>query len=94
MDDVAWYASSNGNGTRDVMTKNSNELGIYDMSGNVWEWCQDYWRANYSTTDYNTERRVRRGASWGDYARDCRVSRRDWCKPAEPNVFTGLRIAL
>lgn len=95
VDDVAWYADNSGSTTHDVMTKNSNELGIYDMSGNVSEWCQDYWRANYSTTDYNTARRVARCGSFHNYARGCRVSYRyGYLVSNTIDSTIGLRLAL
>ena len=90
---VAWYDDNSGSTTHDVKTKNSNELGIYDMSGNVWEWCQDNWRDNYNAS-YDASYRVYRGGCWINYARGCRVSLRSWDYPASAILYLGLRLAL
>lgn len=92
---VAWYNEDLFDGeTHDVATKVSNELGIYDMSGNVWEWCQDKWY-NYdgSATKYGSNR-VDRGGSWNDNARFCRVSDRNRSSPDVRSRNLGLRLAL
>ena len=80
--EVAWYYDNSGSTTHPVATKSPNELGLYDMSGNVWEWCQD-WYGDYSsstqtnpTGPYNGSYRVYRGGSWGNNAWSCRVSGR------------------
>jgi formylglycine-generating enzyme required for sulfatase activity len=69
---VAWYYDNSGNTPHPVGTKSPNELGIYDMSGNVWELCSDWYGA--STGSY----RVLRGGSWYYDARFARVSNRSY----------------
>ena len=80
--DVAWYAGNNSNKTHTVGTKRANELGIYDMTGNVLEWCQDkyglYSRSSQTnpTGAVNGSDRVFRGGGWGNDARSCGSSHR------------------
>lgn len=80
IDDVAWYSSNSSSITHEVKGKNANSLGIYDMSGNVWEWCYD-WYGFVSSTTADTGKssgslRILRGGSWYNYASDCAVSYR------------------
>ncbi len=100
IDDVAWYSGNSGSTTHPVATKTPNELGLYDMSGNVYEWCQDWY--GYYSSDAQTNptgptsgsNRVLRGGSWGSGARYCRVSDRGHSTPASTGYNLGLRLAL
>ena len=99
IDDIAWYDGNSSNETHPVATKSPNELGIYDMSGNVWEWCQD-WYGDYSSaaqTDPNgassgSYRVIRGGSKWGN-ANYCRSSHREGNTPGFRGSL-GLRLAL
>ena len=100
IDDVAWYYDNSGDRTHAVGTKSPNELGIYDMSGNVWELCQD-WYGSYSSSSQRNPKgpnsgsdRVHRGGSWYSYARICRVSVRGPRPPDDRSHFDGFRLAL
>ena len=82
-------------GTRPVGKKQPNTLGLYDMLGNVYEWCEDAWRApgNDATPeeDYASADRVVRGGSWVNDARYVRAAYRDWFSPGSRSDFIGFR---
>ena len=97
---VAWYDGNSNDRTHDVKTKQANELGIYDMSGNVWELCQD-WKGSYSsgsqtnpTGPSSGSGRVLRGGSWCSNAGRCRVSSRGISGPDRRDNYSGLRLVL
>ena len=97
---VAWHDGNSGGETHEVGTKTANELGIYDMSGNVREWCSD-WYGDYSAGSQTNPQgpssgsyRVHRGGSWGDIAGRCRVSNRDGGGPSNSSFSRGLRLVL
>lgn len=111
LDEVGWYDGNAQTGnthgsqktTRPVGTKKANELGIHDMSGNVWEWVQDDWHGNFSgaPTDGRAwvdspraSYRVQRGGGWYSTARRCRAAYRDYGTPANRGNYVGFRLAL
>lgn len=99
IDNVAWYASNSNNKTHPVATKQPNELGIYDMSGNVKEWCSDWYSYYSSSVQTNPQGensgsiRVCRGGCWCNSTRDCRSSSRSYDNP-DYGVRLGLRLVL
>lgn len=97
---VAWYDDNSNDTTHPVKTKSPNELGIYDMSGNVHELCQD-WYGSYSSaavTDptgaSSGSHRVARGGGWDYNATHCRCSCRYYCTPTNTGDYLGLRLAM
>jgi formylglycine-generating enzyme required for sulfatase activity len=97
--EVAWYYDNSGNKTHPVGQKKGNELGIYDMIGNVWEWCQD-WDGTYSSNSQKNpvgassgSRRVDRGGGWKHNAVRCRVAFRSSDSPSDRGSDLGFRLA-
>ena len=99
LDAVGWYDDNSGDRTHPVGTKSPNELGIYDMSGNVYEWCRDYYGGygnGTATAPYckSGSLRVYRGGGWLSNARSCRVADRNGGAPSDRGGDLGFRVAL
>lgn len=84
--EVAWYDGNRDSKTHPVGQKKPNAFGLYDMHGNVWEWCEDLYRAGYS-------RRVYRGGSWSSNSGDCAAGDRDGDYPDYRYRYLGFRLA-
>ncbi|MEE3386327.1 MAG: SUMF1/EgtB/PvdO family nonheme iron enzyme, partial [Prevotella sp.] len=98
--EVAWWAGNSDDKTHAVGTMSPNELGIFDMSGNVLEFCQD-WYGSYSSSEQTNptgpssgSQRVKRGGCWMNLEVGCRVSYRDVIESDNGNFTLGLRLAL
>jgi len=83
--EVAWYGENGDLRTHEVGNKKANELGLYDMSGNVWEWCFDTW-------DYSDNFRVLRGGSWEDWTENVRLAYRSYLVPHLRYGYIGFRL--
>jgi formylglycine-generating enzyme required for sulfatase activity len=97
---VAWYGKNSGYATHPVGTQKATKLGIHDMSGNVWEWCQDgYDEKFYEKSEVenplgpqDAETRVIRGGSHGSFAKDIRTSNRNNRDPEKTHGGLGVRL--
>ena len=98
LDGIGWWVN-NAKKTMIVKQKQPNELGFYDMSGNVSEWCYD-WFKEYTDTCFtnptgpkNGKNKIKRGGHWNDSAKAARVAFRSWMDPSHSNNHTGMRLA-
>jgi formylglycine-generating enzyme required for sulfatase activity len=102
--EVAWNEDNSKKETAPVGLLCPNDFGLYDLSGNVWEWCEDDWHGDYRNHPEDGQAwiddpgkravlRVLRGGSWFSYARDCRCAFRDDYGPVSRNRVNGFRLA-
>jgi len=101
LDAMGWYCGNSGKRTHRVAGKKPNRWGLYDMHGNVWEWCQDWYEKNYPsgsaidpTGPSSGSYRVYRGGSWSNRARRCRSASRLRNEPGNRDNYLGFRLVL
>ena len=103
LDELGWYSDNSHRETKPVGLKLPNELGLYDMSGNVWEWCEDQWHKNYEGAPVDGSAwvdreqgssRVLRGGSWYSLAVICRSAYRNHWLPTLRDYDQGFRLVL
>ena len=89
-----WFKGNSSGETHPVKTKIPNELGIYDMNGNVYEWCENYWMENYKSAPHESGNRVLRGGYYDSERRRVRVADRISSAPDFRGRDQSLRLAL
>ena len=98
--EYAWYSSNAGSKTHSVGQKRPNGWGLFDMHGNVWEWCEDWYGKDYYPSSPQTDpqgpktgdRRVLRGGSWNYSPWYCRSANRSWLVPTSADSSFGFRV--
>ena len=100
LDAIGWYCGNANNRTHPVAQKQPNKWGLYDVHGNVWEWCQDFWTSEYSSSTETDPQgpsrghhRVHRGGGWNSNAEVCRSACRGTSKPGSRFSWVGFRLA-
>ena len=100
LDSVAWYKNNSGSKTHQVGQKSPNAWGLYDMHGNIWEWCEDWYHSSYEVAPKDGsawilpagKHRVMRGGAWSNTLKMCRFVNRDWFRPDGCNGSIGFRL--
>ena len=102
--EIGWFDNNSHAETKAVGLKAPNQLGLFDMSGNVWEWCEDDWHSDYKDAptdgsawleeDRKNTRRVIRGGSWNSNPPYCRVAYRNYSRPSYRFFNIGFRLVL
>jgi formylglycine-generating enzyme required for sulfatase activity len=102
LDRAGWHSGNSGDRLHSVGEKEPNGFGLFDIHGNVWEWVEDYWHANYNEAptdgrawidDPRGSYRVMRGGGWLDVAQFCRSANRSYVSPGVRNDDLGFRLS-